>query len=489
MKKTFIKILAGILLTVAARADTAFTIGANYSCFDLFTPYTPQPAVSASFNLNGVGAPGVFQSDVSGFYNYLPEKFYKYDYKIDLSAMAPAANHCVRLIVHFGNAINCGSPDTLSLNPAVSGNPAQILSAIEAPHGDVTFVFAGGCLEPGQPAVNFTMVSAIPWKTNFHSVTIIDDYYDPAGGPTNEARIDVQAVVPDIPPNWAYAPTPIPNVFYQGQMLFPTNFYNPSNQFQNVDFAMALLSGSNGVASSQMFTQTVQVAKSGLFNLPLPFDPISMGDGSVHWLSLAVRPTGSNTSFTTLSPPTPINATPQALYAYSAGVVADLTPGQAVTSLNGLADAVNLQAGNGIILGTNGNTLTITAQSGVPSDRDIKTDFAPVSAKNILARVSALPISSWRYTNEIANVRHVGPMAQDFRAAFSLGSGDKFIDFVDEEGVALSAIQGLNQKLEEQLKTKDAEIDELRARLDKLEKTMQQQQPDVNATTSPGTTR
>jgi hypothetical protein len=36
-------------------------------------------------------------------------------------------------------------------------------------------------------------------------------------------------------------------------------------------------------------TQTVQVA-NGLFNVPLPFDPIAMGDGSVRWLNIGVRP-------------------------------------------------------------------------------------------------------------------------------------------------------------------------------------------------------
>ena len=64
-------------------------------------------------------------------------------------------------------------------------------------------------------------------------------------------------------------------------------------------------------------------------------------------------------------------------------MVADLTPGQAVTSLNGLTDAVNLQAGSGIILGTNGNTILVSAQPGVPSDRNLKTDFAAVKPEDI----------------------------------------------------------------------------------------------------------
>jgi hypothetical protein len=57
-------------------------------------------------------------------------------------------------------------------------------------------------------------------------------------------------------------------------------------------------------------------------------------------------------------------------------------------------------------------------------------------------------------------------MAQDFYAAFGLGMDDKHISMVDADGVALAAIQGLNHKLEEAR----AENAELKARLDKLEK-------------------
>ena len=50
-------------------------------------------------------------------------------------------------------------------------------------------------------------------------------------------------------------------------------------------------------------------------------------------------------------------------------------------------------------------------------------------------------------------------MAQDFYAAFGLGLGDKTIDTIDPNGVALAAIQGLHELARE----KDAEIEELRA--------------------------
>jgi hypothetical protein len=69
-------------------------------------------------------------------------------------------------------------------------------------------------------------------------------------------------------------------------------------------------------------------------------------------------------------------------------------------------------------------------------------------------------------------------MAQDFHASFGLnGADDTHIATLDEEGVALAAIQGLNQKvdsvnarLREELKRRDAENAELRQRLEAVEK-------------------
>ena len=58
----------------------------------------------------------------------------------------------------------------------------------------------------------------------------------------------------------------------------------------------------------------------------------------------------------------------------------------------------------------------------------------------------------------------MGPMAQDFHAAFALGVGDKLIDTIDPDGVALAAIQGLHTLVRE----KDAEIAENRAEIDEL---------------------
>ena len=99
------------------------------------------------------------------------------------------------------------------------------------------------------------------------------------------------------------------------------------------------------------------------------------------------------------------------------------------------------------------------------SDRNTKENFAPVDACAVLDKVAELPLSEWNFKGD-SNTRHIGPMAQDFKAAFKVGEDDKHIAVVDEGGVALAAIQGLNQKLEETR----AENADLKQRLAALEK-------------------
>jgi hypothetical protein len=112
--------------------------------------------------------------------------------------------------------------------------------------------------------------------------------------------------------------------------------------------------------------------------------------------------------------------------------------------------------------------VAVTGTLNPPSDRNVKRDFASVDSREVLEKVARLAIQTWAYTNS-AGIRHIGPVAQDFKAAFDLGSSDKSIATVDADGVALAAIQGLNQKLEEILKAKDAELQALKERFSRLE--------------------
>ena len=106
------------------------------------------------------------------------------------------------------------------------------------------------------------------------------------------------------------------------------------------------------------------------------------------------------------------------------------------------------------------NTAGLSVNGGVniASDRNLKENIQSISAKDILATVIALPMNVWNYKQDSGKVKHIGPMAQDFKRLFNVGQDDKTISTTDASGAAIAAIQGLNQKLTGEVKT-------LRARL------------------------
>jgi hypothetical protein len=107
------------------------------------------------------------------------------------------------------------------------------------------------------------------------------------------------------------------------------------------------------------------------------------------------------------------------------------------------------RASGGFTLWTNSAATigaTLAAGSGTwasASDRNLKTDVARLDDAAVLEKVAELPISRWSYKSE-RGVRHVGPMAQDFYAAFGVGADDKHITSIDEDGIALVAIKALH---------------------------------------------
>ena len=134
-------------------------------------------------------------------------------------------------------------------------------------------------------------------------------------------------------------------------------------------------------------------------------------------------------------------------------------------------DTFNVYAPGGVwfVTGfTGGNDATgpyLTAGANawsIGSSRTLKSEFRPIDPGAVLARVIALPITTWRYKSEPDGIRHMGAMAEDFSAAFGLGPDTRSINSVDGDGVALAAIQGLNAKLEAENAELRAELAELR---------------------------
>jgi hypothetical protein len=106
------------------------------------------------------------------------------------------------------------------------------------------------------------------------------------------------------------------------------------------------------------------------------------------------------------------------------------------------------------------------------SDVNLKHRFEAVSGEDVLARLRRLPITRWSYKADGKSVRHIGPMAQDFYAAFGVGSDDVTIGTVDADGVALagvSALEARTRSQETRIKALEGENADLRKRLEKLE--------------------
>jgi hypothetical protein len=127
---------------------------------------------------------------------------------------------------------------------------------------------------------------------------------------------------------------------------------------------------------------------------------------------------------------------------------------------------------SGFFAGGNGGSGTCRYNGGAgwicTSDRNKKENFKPVNAQAVLEKLAEMPVTRWNMKGDRNKTLHIGPVAQDFKAAFGLGEGDTTINSADAQGVAFAAIKGMyakNQLLEKHVKA-------LEARLIALEKAM-----------------
>jgi hypothetical protein len=156
------------------------------------------------------------------------------------------------------------------------------------------------------------------------------------------------------------------------------------------------------------------------------------------------------------------------------------------------ANQFSVRAAGGYRLFTNATKTTgVSLNAGgsswnVISDRSRKENFLGIDGEDILSRIRSLPVTTWRYRDEQdRTVRHIGPMAQDWHAAFGFSGDATTINMSDFDGVNLAAIQALEartaqqageiQALRGQVAERDARIESLEARLARLEALAAQQ--------------
>ena len=106
------------------------------------------------------------------------------------------------------------------------------------------------------------------------------------------------------------------------------------------------------------------------------------------------------------------------------------------------------------------------------SSRAVKHGFTSVDDNDVLDRVSKLDVTRWRYNNDRTGAEHLGPMAEDFHAAFGLGPDPAHIAATDIASVAVVSVKALQQKVKDQqaeIARLKAESDAREARLARLE--------------------
>jgi hypothetical protein len=180
----------------------------------------------------------------------------------------------------------------------------------------------------------------------------------------------------------------------------------------------SILGGGGNVASGKYSTVPGGLSNTavGLWSLAAGHGAMAANDGSFVWSDQSTAPTVTST----------------AKYQFVARASGGVTFYSNVSQTTG----VKLAAGSG-------------SWSSV-SDRNVKTAIVPLDDASVLAKVAVLPVSEWSYIAQGTGVRHVGPMAQDFYAAFGVGEDNKHIATIDEDGIALAAIKGLANRTERQ---------------------------------------
>jgi len=207
---------------------------------------------------------------------------------------------------------------------------------------------------------------------------------------------------------------------------------------------LSLASGNNAIASGQ------DAIALGRRTLASANQAIAIGN-DVHAAAIASVVLGTNASTTG-------NAVGSFVFgdASTPNSLVSFFPGEfKVRAASGTQFFSNAAMTTGVTLAPNGN-----AWSSL-SDANSKENFRDLDGAAVLAKLTAMPIREWNYKAQDAAVRHVGPTAQDFHAAFGLGEDPLRISTIDADGIALAGVRALaieNAALKRELSSLRAEV-------------------------------
>ncbi|HSJ08706.1 MAG TPA: tail fiber domain-containing protein [Longimicrobiales bacterium] len=84
------------------------------------------------------------------------------------------------------------------------------------------------------------------------------------------------------------------------------------------------------------------------------------------------------------------------------------------------------------------------------SDRNRKENIEWLDGEDVLSRLRHVPVGEWNYIDSETDARNIGPMAQDWHAAFPLNDDTLSINQADFAGVNLAGIRALEMRTTEQ---------------------------------------
>jgi hypothetical protein len=93
-------------------------------------------------------------------------------------------------------------------------------------------------------------------------------------------------------------------------------------------------------------------------------------------------------------------------------------------------------------------------------NRNIKENFEKINLEELLTRIKNIPVTKWNYKSGDPTIKYIGPVAQDFYAAFQLGGTDSLgINSINIDGVNMAGVQALINRTDE-LKSNQVKLSE-----------------------------
>ncbi|MCY7410754.1 MAG: T9SS type A sorting domain-containing protein [Chitinophagales bacterium] len=198
--------------------------------------------------------------------------------------------------------------------------------------------------------------------------------------------------------------------------------------------------------------------------------------------------TGSQNTFVgSLTDASGINLTNATAIGYSTVVTTNNSMRFGNGSVTFWGFGANQSANKALIVGTsalngNGAYCTTGGTWTNTSSRSLKEDFSFLDKQEILHKINQLEISKWKYKGT-ENEYHIGPMAEDFYAAFKVGHDSQSISTIDPAGIALIGIQALNEEnelLKKNLAAQNTEIDDLKNKVSDMKNLMLHLEQSIN---------